>query len=117
MTTARTMGHHENSPNISSIGSMKSSVLRPPRRTHVAGVLLVGFVALVAVVALVAPWGLNRLTTLISSRHLSVQRICGCSRYGCGALSDRSGAGASDHGSRPVGLYRGRPQPLSSSAC
>src|SRR3954452_8319243 len=37
MMTSRTIGYHENAPKMSSIGSAKSSVVRPPLRTQVTG--------------------------------------------------------------------------------
>ena len=37
ITTVRTIGYHENAPKTSSSGSRKSSVDRPPSRTHVSG--------------------------------------------------------------------------------
>ena len=40
MITVRTIGYHEKAPNTNSSGSRKSSVVRPPPRTHVTGVLL-----------------------------------------------------------------------------
>ena len=38
MITVRTIGYHENAPKTNSSGSRKSSVVRPPPRTHVSGV-------------------------------------------------------------------------------
>ena len=38
MITVRTIGYHENAPKTRIIGSRKSSVVRPPPRTHVTGV-------------------------------------------------------------------------------
>src|SRR5579862_5616953 len=38
MITVRTIGYQENAPKMHSIGSRKSSVVRPPPRTHVPGV-------------------------------------------------------------------------------
>src|SRR5262245_29139165 len=36
ITAARTIGNHENTPKTTTRGSRNSSVLRPPRRTHVS---------------------------------------------------------------------------------
>ena len=37
MITVRTIGYHENAPKMASIGSRKTSLVRPPPRTQVAG--------------------------------------------------------------------------------